>query len=75
MDERVGKGSGVCLSRRQDRGGDAYLCYTGTCTVKGSRSMGVVLVQRHASGKNDNPLFGGRNPVGIGLSGNLHRRS
>jgi hypothetical protein len=42
--------------------------------VKGSTFKGEVMVQRHTSGKNDNPLFGGPNPVGIGLSGNLTLR-
>jgi hypothetical protein len=71
LDGRVGKGSGVILFRDgQILGGDAYLYYTGSYTVKGDNFKGEVLVQRHTSpGSDANPLFGGPNPVGIGVSG------
>jgi hypothetical protein len=72
LDGRTGKGSGVILFRDgQILGGDAYLFYTGSYTVKGDTFKGEVLVQRHTTPRdNDNPLFGGSpNPVGIGVSG------
>ena len=56
-----GKGSGVILFRDgQILGGDAYLFYTGSYTVKGDTFKGEVLVQRHTTPRdNANPLFGG----------------
>jgi hypothetical protein len=71
LDGRVGKGSGVILFRDgQILGGDAYLFYTGSYTVKDDTFKGEVLVQRHTSpGADANPLFGGPNPVGIGVTG------
>jgi len=71
LDGRIGKGSGVILFRDgQILGGDAYLFYTGSYTVKGDTFKGEVLVQRHTTPRDtDNPLFGGPNPVGIGVSG------
>jgi T3SS negative regulator,GrlR len=71
LDGRVGKGSGVILFRDgQILGGDAYLYYTGSYTVKDNTFRGEVLVQRHTSPRNDdNPLFGGPAPVGVGVSG------
>jgi hypothetical protein len=71
LDGRTGKGSGVILFRDgQILGGDAYLFYTGSYTVKGDTFKGEVLVQGHTTPRdNDNPLFGGPNPVGIGVSG------
>lgn len=71
LDGRVGKGSGVILFRDgQILGGDAYLYYTGSYTVKDNTFRGEVLVQRHTSPRNDdNPLFGGPAPVGIGVTG------
>ena len=72
QDGRVGKGSGVIVFRDgKIVGGDAYLYYTGTYTVKDNNTFkGEVLVQRHTTPRdNDNPLFGGPNPVGIGVSG------
>jgi hypothetical protein len=71
LDGRIGKGSGVILFRDgQILGGDAYLFYTGSYTVKGDTFKGEVLVQRHTTPREDaNPLFGGPNPVGIGVSG------
>jgi hypothetical protein len=70
LDGRVGKGSGVILFRDgQILGGDAYLFYTGSYTVKGDTFKGEVLVQRHTSSPDANPLFGGPTPVGIGVSG------
>ena len=48
LDGRAGKGSGVILFRDgQILGGDAYLFYTGSYTVKGDTFKGEVLVQRH----------------------------
>jgi hypothetical protein len=71
LDGRVGKGSGVILFRDgQILGGDAYLFYTGSYIVKDSTFKGELLGQRHTSPRNDdNPLFGGPAPVGIGLTG------
>ncbi|RXH42636.1 GrlR family regulatory protein [Bradyrhizobium zhanjiangense] len=72
LDGRVGKGSGVILFRDgKIHGGDAYLYYTGSYTVKDNNTFkGEVLVQRHTSPRgDDNPLFGGPAPVGIGVSG------
>ncbi len=71
QDGRVGKGSGVIVFRNgKIVGGDAYLFYTGTYTVKDNTFKGEVLVQRHTTPRdNDNPLFGGPAPVGIGVSG------
>ena len=71
QDGRSGKGSGVILFREgKILGGDAYLFYTGSYTVKGDSFKGEVLVQRHTTPRDDaNPLVGGPNPVGIGVSG------
>jgi hypothetical protein len=71
LDGRVGKGSGVIFCRDgKILGGDAYLYYTGRYTVKGDTFKGEVLVQRHTTPRNDdNPLFGGPNAVGCGISG------
>jgi hypothetical protein len=70
QDGRTGKGSGVIMFREgQILGGDAYLFYTGSYTTKGDTFKGEVLVQRHTSSPDANPLFGGPNPVGIGVSG------
>jgi hypothetical protein len=70
QDGRVGKGSGVVVFRDgKIVGGDAYLYYTGTYSVKDNTFKGEVLVRRHTSSKDDNPLFGGPIPVGIGVSG------
>jgi hypothetical protein len=71
LDGRSGKGSGVIVFRDgQILGGDAFLFYTGSYTVKGDTFKGEVLVQRHTSSSPDaNPLFGGPNPVGIGVTG------
>jgi hypothetical protein len=72
LDGRVGKGSGVIMFREgQILGGDAYLFYTGSYTVKDNAFKGEVLVQRHTNPRdNDSPLFGGgAAPVGIGVSG------
>src|SRR5947208_9973795 len=70
QDGRTGKGSGVVMFRDgQILGGDAYLFYTGSYTVNGSSFKGEVLVQRHTSSPDANPLFGGPTPVGIGVSG------
>ena len=70
QDGRAGKGSGVIVFRDgKIVGGDAYLFYTGTYTAKGDTFKGEVLVQRHTSSPDVNPLFGGPSPVGIGVSG------
>ena len=70
LDGRSGKGSGVIVFRDgQILGGDAYLYYTGNYLVKGDTFKGEVLVQRHTSSLDANPLFGGPNPVGIGVTG------
>ena len=70
QDGRSGKGSGVVMFRDgKILGGDAYLFYLGSYTVKGDTFKGEVLVQRHTSSPDANPLFGGPSPVGIGVSG------
>jgi T3SS negative regulator,GrlR len=70
QDGRSGKGSGVIMFRDGNIfGGDAYLFYTGSYTAKGDTFKGEVLVQRHTSSPDANPLFGGPSPVGIGVSG------
>ncbi len=70
QDGRSGKGSGVIMFRDgKILGGDAYLFYTGSYTVKDDTFKGEVLVQRHTSSPDANPLFGGPAPVGIGVSG------
>jgi hypothetical protein len=70
QDGRSGKGSGVVMFRDgKILGGDAFLFYTGSYTVKGDTFKGEVLVQRHTSSPDANPLFGGPSPVGIGVSG------
>ncbi|MGT2500990.1 GrlR family regulatory protein [Bradyrhizobium guangxiense] len=72
LDGRAGKGSGVILFRDgKILGGDAYLYYTGSYVVKDDTTFkGEVLVQRHTTPRgDDNPLFGGPAPVGIGVSG------
>src|SRR5271155_739135 len=70
LDGRVGKGSGVVVFRDgKIVGGDAYLFYTGTYSVKDNTFKGEVLVQRHTSSPDANPLFGGPSPVGIGVTG------
>src|ERR1700710_1574834 len=70
QDGRTGKGSGVIMFRDGiTLGGDAYLFYTGSYTAKGDTFKGEVLVQRHTSSPDANPLFGGPTPVGIGVSG------
>ncbi len=70
QDGRSGKGSGVIMFRDgKIFGGDAYLFYTGSYTSKGDTFKGEVLVQRHTSSPDANPLFGGPSPVGVGVSG------
>ena len=50
QDGRAGKGSGVIMFRDgKILGGDAYLFYTGSYTVKDDTFKGEVLVQRHTS--------------------------
>jgi len=77
QDGRIGKGSGVVVFRDgKIVGGDAYLYYTGTYTVKDDNTFkGEVLVQRHTSSPDANPLFGGPIPVGIGVSGTFTETS
>jgi len=73
QDGRSGKGSGVVVFRDgKIVGGDAYLFYTGTYTVKDDTFKGEVLVQRHTTSPDANPLFGGPNPVGVGVSGTFN---
>src|SRR6201995_5250418 len=70
QDGRSGKGSGVVMFRDgKILGGDAYLYYIGSYMVKGNTFKGEVLIQRHTSSPDANPLFGGPNPVGVGVSG------
>jgi hypothetical protein len=70
QDGRSGKGSGVIVFRNgKIFGGDAYLFYTGTYTTRGDTFKGEVVVQRHTSSPDANPLFGGAVPVGIGVTG------
>ena len=70
QDGRSGKGSGVVVFRDgKILGGDAYLFYTGSYTTKGDTFKGEVLVQRHTSSPDANPLFGGPVAVGVGVSG------
>jgi hypothetical protein len=70
QDGRSGKGSGVVLFRDgKILGGDAYLFYTGSYMVRGDTFKGEVLVQRHTRSPDANPLFGGPEPVGVGVSG------
>jgi hypothetical protein len=70
QDGRSGKGSGVILFQDgKILGGDAYLFYTGSYTTRGNTFKGEVLVQRHTSSPDANPLFGGPAPVGIGVTG------
>src|ERR1700693_728277 len=67
QDGRTGKGSGVVMFRDgKILGGDAYLFYTGSYSVKGNIFKGEVLVQRHTSSTDANPLFGGASPVRLG---------
>ena len=71
LDGRTGKGSGVILFRDgQILGGDAYLFYTGSYTVKGDSFKGEVLVQRHTTPART-PIRCSADPipVGIGVSG------
>jgi T3SS negative regulator,GrlR len=70
LDGRTGKGSGVItFLDGKILGGDAYLFYTGSYTWKGDTFKGEILVQRHTRSTDASPLFGGPNPVGIGVSG------
>ena len=75
LDGRVGKGSGVIMFRDgQILGGDAYLFYTGSYTVKDDTFKGEVLVQRHTTpAHNENPLFGGPEPGRDRRFRHLHR--
>jgi hypothetical protein len=70
QDGRFGKGSGVVLFRDgKILGGDAFLFYVGSYTVKENTFKGEILVQRHTPSPDITPLFGGTDPVGIGVSG------
>jgi T3SS negative regulator,GrlR len=70
QDGRSGKGSGVVMFRDgKILGGDAYLYYIGSYTTKGDTFKGEVLIQRHTSSPDANPLFGGPAPVGVGVTG------
>jgi hypothetical protein len=70
QDGRSGKGSGVVMFQDgKILGGDAYLFYTGTYLVRGDTFKGEVLIQRHTPSPDINPLFGGPEAVGVGVSG------
>jgi T3SS negative regulator,GrlR len=70
LDGRIGKGSGVVMFHNgRILGGDAYLFYTGSYTVRDNTFKGEVLVQRHTSSPDANPLFGGPSAVGVGVTG------
>lgn len=70
QDGRSGKGSGVVVFREgKILGGDAFLFYTGSYSTKGDTFKGEVLVQRHTKSPDASPLFGGPDPVGIGVTG------
>ena len=69
QDGRSGKGSGVVMFwDGKILGGDAYLFYPGSDTVRGNTFKGEVLIQRHTTSPDANPLFGGPAPVGVGVS-------
>lgn len=70
QDGRSGKGSGVVLFQDgRILGGDAFLFYVGSYMVKENTFKGEILVQRHTPSPDMTPLFGGPDPVGIGVSG------
>jgi hypothetical protein len=70
QDGRSGKGSGVVVFRDgKIHGGDAFLFYVGSYTTKENTFKGEILVQRHTPSPDVTPLFGGPNPVGVGVSG------
>src|SRR6185437_14008412 len=71
QDGRSGKGSGVVMFQDgRILGGDAYLFYTGSYVVRDNNTFkGEVLIQRHTPSPDINPLFGGPEPVGVGVSG------
>jgi hypothetical protein len=71
LDGRAGKGSGVVMFRDgRILGGDAYLYYTGSYAAKSDGTFkGEVLVQRHTPSLDESPLFGGGDPVGVGVTG------
>ena len=76
QDGRSGKGSGVVVFRDgKIVGGDAFLYYVGTYTVKDDTFRGEVLIQRHTSSPDEKPLFGGPNPVGVGVTGTFTETS
>lgn len=71
LDGRSGKGSGVVMFRDgKILGGDAYLFYTGSYVAKSDGTFrGEVLIQRHTPSPDASPLFGGPDPVGVGVTG------
>src|ERR1700743_3926874 len=70
QDGRAGKGSGVVLFRDgKILGGDAFLFYVGSYMVKDNTFKGEIVVQRHTPSPDVTPLFGGPDPVGIGVAG------
>ena len=76
QDGRSGKGSGVVLFRDgKILGGDAFLFYVGSYSVKENTFKGEILVQRHTPSPDITPLFGGPDPVGIGVSGTYTDKS
>jgi len=72
LDGRSGKGSGVVIFRNgQILGGDAYLFYSGSYVVNADNNTfkGEVTVKQHTPSPAMSPLFGGPQPVGIGVTG------
>jgi hypothetical protein len=78
LDGRSGKGSGVVVFRDgQILGGDAFLFYTGSYVVNAeARTLkGEITVKQHTPSPAMSPLFGGPQPVGIGVTGTFDDRS
>lgn len=68
-DGRSGKGSGVLVFRDGAiLGGDAFLFYVGSYSVRGTDLLAEVVVNQHTPSPKSTPLFGGRE-VGIGFTG------
>jgi len=69
LDGHFGKGSGVIVFRDGHiLGGDAFLFYTGSYTVRDGVIKGEVQVDQHTRAREIAPLFGGKS-VSIGFSG------
>ena len=61
LDGRSGRGSGVIVFRDGKLlGGDAYLFYTGTYTVRDNAMRGEVIINQHTPSPDETPLFGGQ---------------